>query len=407
MPSFIIRECKKNAAAKNSIIIRQVDSKKASRAEQVKRQNFDQKVLFGAKSEKKENESVNPTDKHGIQSEIFWTLQHDADVKEVMNKKNLTLKKKKVVSDDSTIKPVDVFEKTPEAFARFRFDVPKPVRVIRDALDELDSHINPQLIDKLDQKEIPFSSNQLKDMISFPWVVSSNDLIIDSFSNTMTSQKTFQPTPSVSKILQATMSPSQKNALIQWKSLKIAELGLEGFEEMQQSHLNRGKKFHECVQKYFDGIEMSDEEIPIDMKEIWQSITPVLGDFEKPALITEQYISHPYLHYKGVVDCVSSYNNSIIVIEWKNSERLKKTISSTYDAPLQLCAYLAALNSTEFMHKEPIRKGAVVVAYNDGQPADLFILSEKDINRYWKHWLSRLQEYWTRYRDNTLTDAII
>lgn len=389
----MIRECKNDATIKKPIIIRQIDTKKTTKGEQLKRQNFDAKVLFGSKNKAKDPVNATVKDTTGFQSEIFWTLQHDADVLEVMKQKKIKPKKKKTAAEIS-----------PQAFARFKFDVPKPVKVtIRDALDELDTQINPQ-INKFKQKEIPFDASQLKDMTSFPLVLSSNDLVIDSFSNTMTSQKTFIPTPSVSKILQATMSPSQKNALIQWKSLKIAELGLEGFEELQKSHLNRGKKFHECVQKHFDGIELSDEELSAD---IWRSISSVLSDFKAPALFTEQFISHPYLHYKGIVDCVSVHNDVVTVIEWKNSERLKKTLGNTYDAPLQLCAYLAALNSSEFKYKEPIRKGAVVIAYNDGQPADLFILSEKELNRYWKLWLSRLQEYWTRYRDDTLTDEVI
>lgn len=370
--------------------------------------NLEIKALYGEKKKNKSNNSKAEIkelkdDEKGIKSEIFWTLEHEAD--------ETKLKKKKPSKKNADLKKIKSNEeRTPEAFARFKYDLPKPVKVtIKDVMDDLNSQMNlrSSVENNVDQKEIPFNSKQLKELISFPLTLETNNLIVESFSDSTLSPSTFIPTPSVSKILQATMSTSQRNALIQWKSLKIAELGLEGFEEMQKLHLNRGKQFHEYVQKYFDGVDITDVEIPEEITNIWHSVLPILGEFETPGLFTEQFISHPYLHYKGVVDCVSLHNDSVTVIEWKNSERQKKTISSTFDAPLQLCAYVAALNASDFKFKEPIKSGAIVIAYNDGQPADLFTLNEKELNRYWKLWLNRLQEYWTRYRDNTLTDEVI
>lgn len=396
--------------------IRQVGLKKISKGERIKKQNFDSKILFGAKNDKL-GEKTSTADKHGIQSEIFWTLEHDTDIKRNVKRKKISgslegeldviknPKPKKVI-----LKRVsEVIEKTPEAFVRFKFEMPKPVKVtIKDALDDLQSHINQPPVESIPLQEIPFDSKQLNSITSFPLTFRSNDLILSKvFNNSRILRNSAIPTPSVTKILQATMPINQKNALIQWKSLKIAELGLEGFEALQKSYLTRGKKFHECVQKYFNGIEMDEEEISTDVKDIWQSVQPVLHEFEAPALFTEHALTHPYLHYKGIVDCVSSHDDAVTVIEWKNSERLKKSITNTFDAPIQLCAYIAALNATEFKGKNQISKGVVVVAYNDGHSADLFKLSEQELNKYWKLFLGRLQEYWTRYRDNTLQDESI
>lgn len=377
------------------------------------------KLLFGAKNKKNEEKKIEATmDEHGKQSEIFWTLEHDAKIIKTSKSKKKKIKNEGEIQNQDPVKPKAkkisikkiTNEKTPAAFARFKFEMPKPVKVtIKDALDDLQTHINPPPpADSTPQQEIPFDSKQLKSITSFPLILRSNDLILkNEFQDARINSYPSVVTPSVTKILQATMPISQRNALIQWKNLKIAELGLEGFEELQKSYLSRGKKFHECVQKYFNGIEMDEEEIPTDVKDIWQSIMPVLHEFEAPALFTEQYVTHPYLHYKGVVDCVSSHDDILTVIEWKNSDRQKKSLSSTFDAPIQLCAYVAALNATEFKNKDQIRKGVVVFAYNDGQSADLFKLNEQELNKYWKLWLNRLQEYWTRYRENTLTDEII
>jgi genome maintenance exonuclease 1 len=412
---LLFRQLSSSKGDSKPVKIRQVDLKKISKVQRIKYQNFDQNLLFGAKTKKDEEQATESTvDKDGMQSEIFWTLEHDADVKKMLKNKKKAAKNEQQNDQDVELKPKKktyikkiVKEKTPVAFARFKSEMPKPVKVtIKDALDDLDSHINPPPVDSTPQQDIPFDSQQLKSITSFPLVLRPNDLIFkNDFKVPQKNPSIF--TPSVTKILQATMSVSQRNALIQWKNLKIAELGLEGFELLQKSYLSRGKKFHECVQNYFSGVEVNEEEISTDVKDIWQSIMPVLHEFEAPALFTEQYVTHPYLHYKGVVDCVSCHDDVVTVIEWKNSDRHKKTLANTYDAPIQLCAYVAALNATEFKDKEQIKKGVVVVAYNDGQSADMFKLNEQELNKYWKLWLNRVQEYWTRYRDNTLTDEKI
>lgn len=145
-----------------------------------------------------------------------------------------------------------------------------------------------------------------------------------------------------------------------------------------------------------------------EVAEVWMSIEPLLNQFQVPATLIEEKVRHPYLCYHGIVDCVSIHKSSQTVIEWKKSDRQKKSLNLTYDAPIQLCSYIGALNaSREEFKQNPIKNGAVVVAYSDGQKADIFDLNEIEMKRYWKLWLSRLQEYWVRYRDDTLPDGSI
>lgn len=78
---------------------------------------------------------------------------------------------------------------------------------------------------------------------------------------------------------------------------------------------------------------------------------------------------------------------------------------ATYDAPLQLCAYLGALNSVpEFQGR--VRQGMIVVAYENGKPADVYKMNEIMLRKYWRVWLGRLQEFWIRSRDGTLLEPI-
>lgn len=101
------------------------------------------------------------------------------------------------------------------------------------------------------------------------------------------------------------------------------------------------------------------------------------------------------------------FRQNLTIIEWKNSDRHKRTVNFTFDAPLQLASYLGMMNTREEYIKNPILTGIIVVAYNDGSPANLFQLTEADLKKYWRLYLHRLQEYWIRVRDGTLPEETI
>lgn len=117
--------------------------------------------------------------------------------------------------------------------------------------------------------------------------------------------------PSVGKILQATMSDAARNALIQWKLAKVAELGDEGFAQLQKENLSRGLRFHNLLQDYFtttaddrDAKELVAEDDP--NYPVWKSVQSVLPEIDRDAVFVEKRVQHPVLRYKGVVDCVST-----------------------------------------------------------------------------------------------------
>lgn len=101
--------------------------------------------------------------------------------------------------------------------------------------------------------------------------------------------------------------------------------------------------------------------------------------------------------------CIRS--GEVCALEWKTSEKPKQQLSSMFDAPVQLCAYLGALNSDP-RYNLTISNGFVVVAYKNGDKGNVFRLSNKQLQPYWQKWLQRVQEYWIRVRDNTLPEPI-
>ncbi|XP_075233325.1 mitochondrial genome maintenance exonuclease 1-like [Lycorma delicatula] len=199
--------------------------------------------------------------------------------------------------------------------------------------------------------------------------------------------------PSVSRILKATMPEKSKLLLENWQKKMIAELGVEGFESMNKAKLKQGSDLHEYIRKYLLNGKSSKEfdTAPVNIITILKSLKSVFKKLSDVCVL-ESHVIHSELPYRGIIDCVAKYNGKLAVIEWKHSDKRKPYIQWTYDAPIQLSAYLGALNYDN-NYRIPVKAGMVVVAYTDGSPADVFWLTNQACERYWKSWLSRLFEF--------------
>lgn len=170
---------------------------------------------------------------------------------------------------------------------------------------------------------IPFTDKEFKKILKFPMLSDGSKLLADKPPIELSNM------PSVSKILQATMPDASRKALMKWKLLKIAELGEDGFVELQKSklrcarrqcfcsinrpllkmhilsvHLTTGSNFHSSLHQYFETRQKVD--YPSPLKELWQSVGKTVATIDgKPALV-EQPLCHPYLKYKGIADCAAT-----------------------------------------------------------------------------------------------------
>lgn len=99
----------------------------------------------------------------------------------------------------------------------------------------------------------------------------------------------------------------------------------------------------------------------------WHSLKGVFSDLSD-VLCVEEKVRHPFLCYKGVTDCVASLEGQPSVIEWKTSATKKETVDALYDNPIQVAAYLGALNFDENLRSRNVQipNAAVVVAYSSG-----------------------------------------
>ncbi|KAF7710715.1 mitochondrial genome maintenance exonuclease 1 [Silurus meridionalis] len=199
--------------------------------------------------------------------------------------------------------------------------------------------------------------------------------------------------PSVTKILQKTMSAQQVFYLERWKRRKIAELGVEGFKEYSNNLFTQGKVLHEAVEEILTGEKSLTEyhECLENVSGYLGSLSYVLEDITGVKAI-ESVVHHRPLQYLGIVDCVAMYKNSLCAIEWKTSEKPKPLLYNTYDNPLQVAAYIGALNS-DTNYNYQVDSGLIVVAYKDGSPAHCHFLNADQVVQYWNKWLFRLEEY--------------
>ncbi|RWS25647.1 hypothetical protein B4U80_10018, partial [Leptotrombidium deliense] len=199
--------------------------------------------------------------------------------------------------------------------------------------------------------------------------------------------------PSVTQVLNDTMSAADRQKLEIWKRKMIEELGVEGFENLQKKNFARGHGFHKCVASTLRG----EKDVPVskNVEALWESVRPVLSNVCDVSFL-ESRVQHPFLWYRGIVDCVAYYENEIVVIDWKTAAKKKTSITDLYDNPIQAVAYAGALNFDSNYQKLQISSALIVVAYEDGSPADVHKLSPKLCDRFWELWLKRNLTYWSK-----------
>ncbi|KAK7072746.1 Mgme1p [Halocaridina rubra] len=214
----------------------------------------------------------------------------------------------------------------------------------------------------------------------------------------------YQRLPSVRKILDETMPKASRIALERWKAKLIKELGEEGFKEYREGLLSRGKLLHHCIQSELSGEEVVDDQL-LPAEKLWMSVKTVLPRVSDVRVLESRLI-HPYLYYQGAVDCIASYRGTPFLIEWKTSTKPKLSISSMFDDPLQVVAYLGALSyDSNYKLPQPIESAILVVAYESGLPAHVHILGKDECQLYWKMWCSRLCQFWKTHKPEETPDG--
>ncbi|NXN91812.1 MGME1 exonuclease, partial [Rhinopomastus cyanomelas] len=197
--------------------------------------------------------------------------------------------------------------------------------------------------------------------------------------------------PSVTRVLQQTISPQQAFYLERWKQRMIQELGKDGFAEYTKNLFLQGELFHAALESIFLSEEKATNEEREDVSGYLSSVQHVLEDISEVKAL-ESAVQHESLQYLGLVDCVAKYRGQLCVIDWKTSEKTKSSLKSTFDNPLQVAAYIGAINH-DANYNFQVHCGLIVIAYKNGSPAHPHFMGPDLCSHYWNKWLLRLEEY--------------
>lgn len=190
--------------------------------------------------------------------------------------------------------------------------------------------------------------------------------------------------PSVTTILNATKPQEQRERLFNWRQ----RVGAEEANKIAGSASRRGTQTHKQIQRYLLG---KDPVCPENSISYWESIKPVLQDIDTVRLV-EGSIFHYDLGYSGKVDCVASYKDTPVLCEWKTADKPKGSIERLYEYPIQLAAYLGAVNHSYQDYGIKLDHALLVVAIPD-TPAEVFWFEPAQIQHYWQQWIERVEAY--------------
>lgn len=207
-------------------------------------------------------------------------------------------------------------------------------------------------------------------------------------------------TPSVTRILQQTMTPEQSFFLERWKQRMILELGEDGFAEYTSNTFLQGRQFHEALESILSPQENLEGREELLQSGYIKSVQHILKEISGVQAL-ESAVQHEALKYVGMLDCVAEYQGKLCLIDWKTSEKPKPFIHNTYDNPLQVVAYMGAVNH-DAHYSFQVQCGLIVVAYKDGSPAHPHFMDEELCSKYWAKWLLRLEEYTEKQKNQSI-----
>lgn len=217
----------------------------------------------------------------------------------------------------------------------------------------------------------------------------------------MTKTKYF---PNVTSILWNTRSTEQEQVFKDW----IEKVGETEAQEIKKKSMVVGKLVDEAISDILtkDSFDLGTiiKYQPLEIKAIVSdcllAVKPFLKQLSNPSVQVD--CTHPYLKYKGTIDCMATiYDPTLkkevqVLIDWKVTYRglHKKEWLLNGDYPLQIAAYLDAYNSTasgkEFNNKKAdcFVRGLLVNISTDS-----FQVIEIDTDHYMNSFLNRWRLY--------------
>ena len=203
--------------------------------------------------------------------------------------------------------------------------------------------------------------------------------------------------PSVTTILDRTKSQESRDALDRWKK----SIGVERAQQITTEAANRGTRMHSYLEHYVLSDKM--KELPGNpfAHPSWFMAAQVI--LEGLANVDEFWGSEVPVYYSGLyagtTDCVGVWKGKPAIIDFKQSNKVKK-VEYISDYFVQLAAYAQAHNVT---HGTDINCGVIMMAV---QPKELapgvfetpkyleFVIEGAEFDHWTDEWTKRVELYY-------------
>ena len=194
--------------------------------------------------------------------------------------------------------------------------------------------------------------------------------------------------PSVTTILSATQSPEKMAILSKWKQ----KVGEKKADEIRDDAAARGTVMHRIIEGFVTG------EGHVDLSPMGQVAGLMAQTIFKDGLkgrMDEVWGSEITLYYPdlyaGATDLVGVYEGAEAIIDFKQSNKIKKR-EWIEDYFTQLAAYAMAYNH---VYGTKIQSGVILMCTKNNY-FQKFVVKDKEFQQYMWKWVSRVDQFLSR-----------
>jgi genome maintenance exonuclease 1 len=196
--------------------------------------------------------------------------------------------------------------------------------------------------------------------------------------------------PSVTTILSATTPKEKVEALNEWRQ----RMGPKRAQEITTEAANRGTRMHKFLEDYVKTGAISESGSNPYSKQSHRMAESII----QQGLVkctefwgTEVPLYFPKV-YAGTTDLVGVHDGSPAIMDFKQSNKLKKK-EWIDDYFIQLAAYANAHNE---VHGTDIRKGVIFMCTQDYIYQE-FIIEGAEFDRWTNEWFKRVEQYYMQF----------
>lgn len=191
--------------------------------------------------------------------------------------------------------------------------------------------------------------------------------------------------PSVTTILEATKSETERDRLRKWqhKTDRVHGAGSSNIEA--QAARSRGTTIHQVITTAIYGATPI---VPPEITPYWESVKPIVKAIKNPGY-SEHPVYHGGLKYAGTFDLIADWQGLPTIIDWKTSHRTKR-LAWLSDYTLQIAAYAKAY---EWLHGTQIQQTLIVII--TPERSQLFEFALPEVDGHFEQWRQRVEQYYS------------